>query len=53
MHPRRGFVPAGIFLCPNSFDHFEVSIVPEPSTFAILAGCVGFAFVLVQRRREA
>ncbi|WP_425603709.1 PEP-CTERM sorting domain-containing protein [Coraliomargarita parva] len=27
-----------------------MSIVPEPSAFALLAGCFGLAFVMLRRR---
>ncbi|WP_269525303.1 PEP-CTERM sorting domain-containing protein [Coraliomargarita parva] len=37
----------------NGFDNLTVSVVPEPSTYAMLAGCFGLAFVILKRRRQA
>ena len=32
-------------------DGVSVSVVPEPGTYALLAGLTGLAFVMVRRRR--
>jgi len=29
---------------------FTISVVPEPSSFALLAGCFGLAWIMVRRR---
>lgn len=31
---------------------FEVSVIPEPSTYVLLGGCVALAWVMVRRRRS-
>lgn len=35
---------------PIFFDNAELSVVPEPSSFALLAGCVGLGWIMLRRR---
>lgn len=34
----------------ESLESFQISVVPEPSTFGLLAGCFAMAWVMVRRR---
>lgn len=35
---------------PIFFDNAELSVVPEPNSFALLAGCFGLTWVMLRRR---
>jgi len=35
----------------NDVDTFSLTVIPEPGTYALLAGCFGLSFVMLRRRR--
>jgi hypothetical protein len=41
----------GSYNTSYAYDNLDISFVPEPSSFAMLAGCFALAGVMIRRRR--